>query len=187
MDNGSRARRRVHTRLGGVLLVALAPAALAGQAPVPPHDEAAAGAEGRAGLAADERAVLDAAQALLHVINARDGAAARDLMVADGALVRIVVTGDGEHAQTIPNAEFVRTIGQPGPALLERMWEPRVLIHGPVATVWARYDFHVDGAFSHCGLNAFSLVRWDGAWKVAGVVYSVEREDCPASPLGPPA
>ena len=31
--------------------------------------------------------------------------------------------------------------------LLERMWDPIVLIDGDIAMVWTRYDFFIDGEF----------------------------------------
>ena len=52
--------------------------------------------------------------------------------------------------------------------------------------VWAPYDFHVNGAFSHCGVDVFSLVRTAEGWRIAAVAYTVEREGCAPSPLGPP-
>ena len=67
---------------------------------------------------------------------------------------------------------------------LERMWDPEVKIHGPIATLWTRYDFHTDGKFSHCGIDAFDLVKTEEGWKLAGGTYTVESK-CEPSPLGP--
>ena len=35
-----------------------------------------------------------------------------------------------------------------------------------IATLWARYEFFIDGERSHCGRVLFQLYRLDGAWKV---------------------
>jgi SAM-dependent methyltransferase len=70
--------------------------------------------------------------------------------------------------------------------LLERMWQPVVHVEGPLATLWAPYDFHVDGKRSHCGVDAVTLLRGDAGWRVAGITYTVQRADCAPSPLGPP-
>jgi hypothetical protein len=45
----------------------------------------------------------------------------------------------------------------------------------------------LDGGFSHCGIDSFELVRTDGSWKLTGGIYTVEREGCAPSPLGPPS
>ena len=65
------------------------------------------------------------------------------------------------------------------------MWEPKVLIRGAIAQLWAPYDFHREGKFNHCGIDSVSLVKVGGAWKIAGISYTSETLNCPASPLGP--
>jgi hypothetical protein len=81
---------------------------------------------------------------------------------------------------------FYRSLGGGGAALLERMWQPTVLLHGSVATVHAPYDFHVGGKFSHCGTDVFTVVRAAGEWKISAITYTVQRTGCSPSPLGPP-
>jgi hypothetical protein len=66
------------------------------------------------------------------------------------------------------------------------MWDARVKIHGPIAVVWTPYDFYRGGRFSHCGVDAFTLVRVAGGWRIATGTYTVEPAGCPASPLGRP-
>jgi len=48
--------------------------------------------------------------------------------------------------------------------------------------VWAAYDFHLDGAFSHCGIDNFSLVKIGEEWKVVSLTYTVEMEGCAKRP-----
>ena len=43
-----------------------------------------------------------------------------------------------------------------------------------IATVWTPYDFWIDGKFSHCGIDAFDLVKTDEGWKIAGGSYTLE-------------
>jgi len=66
------------------------------------------------------------------------------------------------------------------------MWDPNVLIHKEIAVVWAKYDFHREGKFSHCGVDAFNLVKTPEGWKISGIIYTVEKEGCGESPIGPP-
>ncbi|MEO1311333.1 MAG: nuclear transport factor 2 family protein [Pseudomonadota bacterium] len=66
------------------------------------------------------------------------------------------------------------------PRLFYERWigEPTVLVDGPVAIVWGRYDFWIDGVFSHCGVDTLNLAKIDGAWKIAHFMYTVELEGC---------
>jgi hypothetical protein len=40
------------------------------------------------------------------------------------------------------------------------------------------FDFRVDGELSNCGVNAIDLVKVDGAWKVAHLMWMTELEGC---------
>jgi hypothetical protein len=57
--------------------------------------------------------------------------------------------------------------------------EPTVLIRGPIAVVWGAYEFTIDGKFSHCGIDAIDMVKLEGEWKVANIMWTVEKDNCP--------
>ena len=127
-----------------------------------------------------------AVQALFDAMAARDGDAIRNLLTEGAVFTATAETAEGVRVNESTGAEFAASIGQPGPALLERMWDPHVMVDGPIAVVWTPYDFHVDGEFSHCGIDAVSLVRAGGDWKISSIAYTRETEGCEPSPLGPP-
>lgn len=64
--------------------------------------------------------------------------------------------------------------------LKERMRnnDVKVNVHGRVATVWAPYDIWVNETFSHCGIDAFTLVKSADGWKIASCAYTVETKNC---------
>ncbi|HEV2131362.1 MAG TPA: nuclear transport factor 2 family protein [Longimicrobiaceae bacterium] len=126
-----------------------------------------------------ETAVLAAVQQLFDAMAARDTAAARAVLMP-GGLFFAVVTGEGEDAiGAMPYTDFLARLAVAEQRWLERMWEPQVLIHGPLAVVWTRYDFYRGDSFSHCGVDAFNLVRTAEGWKIASAAYTVERDGCP--------
>jgi hypothetical protein len=133
--------------------------------------------------AADEKAVIDTVQRLFDAMKARDSKLAASVLMPEGRYASVLDDGSITGAT---HAEFLTRLSTAKAALLERMWNPKVQIHGPIATLWTQYDFHRDGKFSHCGVDAFNLVKTPEGWKIAGFVYTVERTGCPASPLGPP-
>jgi hypothetical protein len=131
----------------------------------------------------DTAAVVGAVQRLFDAMASRDTAAARALMLPGASFVSH--RGSGMPRRQSDSA-FLVSLATGREKLLERMWAPAVRIHGPLAEVWAPYDFHIDGAFSHCGVDAFTLLRTDSGWRISSIVYTVERTGCPPSPLGPP-
>lgn len=65
-----------------------------------------------------------------------------------------------------------------GPPMSERIWSPTVLVRGPMAVVWAPYEFKLDGKQHHCGIDVFDLVKVDGAWKMANLMWTAEPKAC---------
>jgi hypothetical protein len=130
----------------------------------------------------EEAQVTAAVQHLFDAMAAHDGPAIQAAFVKDARMV--AVRPDGTVNVTAVGG-FATRIGAAKEAYLERMWEPKVLIRGAIAEVWAPYDFHRDGKFTHCGIDSVSLIKVEGAWKIAGISYTTETTNCPASPLGP--
>ena len=122
-------------------------------------------------------------QKLFDAMAAKDAAAAAAVLVPEA---RFFVPRDGEPARTFTGKEFAEGVGTRKVAVLERFWNPEVRVRGPIATIWTPYDFWSDGKFSHCGIDAFDLIKTADGWKISGGTYTVERTGCAPSPLGPP-
>lgn len=177
--------------LGTLALTAVSWAAPADPAPPPPvgdeaaRDEAAGDRTVADEAARDEAAVLAAVQAFLDALNTKDGP-----RLAATLMPRAVFHSAAENPRTGPIVErtaeeFVALVAQSPNELHERMWDAEVRVRGRIATVWTPYDFWIDGAFSHCGIDAFNLVETAEGWRISSAVYTTEQEDCEPSPLGP--
>lgn len=135
----------------------------------------------------DRDAVLATVAAFFSTMTARDVEGARAVLEPEGRFFSVRPGADGEKViRSFSNQSYLDGLAGETRRQLERIWSPRVQVHGDVANVWAPYDFHVDGAFSHCGVDSFDLVRTPSGWKITGGAYTVEREGCAPSPLGPP-
>jgi hypothetical protein len=62
----------------------------------------------------------------------------------------------------------------------ERYWDPIVHVRGSIAVVWTPYEFWIDGKTSHCGIDVFDLMKDQGVWKIANMMWTVEPEACAA-------
>jgi hypothetical protein len=134
----------------------------------------------------DEKDVLAAVQLMFDGMAAHS---AEKLMAATAANAQFVASTAGQ-SRVITREAFVKSNENNKAAALERIWEPKVRIHGTtggtIADVWAEYDYHRDGKFDHCGIDAFQLVKEGAAWKIVSVIWTSEKEGCKPSPLGPP-
>ena len=133
-----------------------------------------------------EDSVRATVQEFFRTMTARDSAGARRVLLDDGVMWSMRESDKGFAMWRRTNDEYVAGLSKPGETWLERMWQPTVLVHGRVATLWTAYDFHVSGKFSHCGVDAITLVRTDSGWRIASFVYTVETTGCTPSPLGAP-
>jgi hypothetical protein len=50
-------------------------------------------------------------------------------------------------------------------------------VDGVLATAWLPYTFSINKTLSHCGANLFTLVRFNGVWKITHIIDS-RRKDC---------
>jgi hypothetical protein len=150
-----------------VILISLAGSVLAAQQP------------------SEEKAVLAVVQRLFDAMASRDSAAAQQVLTAEGRYFSVRDTGAAVAVGGATNKEFADRLAGGKEEMRERMWNSKVLIHGRIAVVWTPYDFHRNRKFSHCGVDAFNLIKTAEGWKIAGFVYTVEPTGCPETPLPP--
>ena len=60
----------------------------------------------------------------------------------------------------------------------EKLHDFRVEENGLLATVTTPYSFYFNGNFSHCGVNSFQLVKFDGEWKITYLIDTRTKENC---------
>lgn len=137
---------------------------------------------------ADQIAVLTAVERFFETMTDKDAIGARAVLDPEGDFVSVRWTDAGEAVvRRTSNRDYLQSLPGETATNLERVWDSDVRIHGPIAVVWTPYDFHIDGTFSHCGMDVFNLLRTDEGWVITGGMYTVERAGCAPSPLGPPA
>jgi hypothetical protein len=122
--------------------------------------------------AQEEEAVLHVIQTLFDAMANRDAAAYSAITTPHTRTVAIRV-GDSTVVRLGDEAAFLEIVASVDrPAWQERMFEPEVRVEGPLATVWTRYDFHVGGEFSHCGVDSFQMMKTEGTWTILQISYT---------------
>jgi hypothetical protein len=128
--------------------------------------------------------VVAVANRLFAAMEARDTAEIRRMFLPQARIVSVGSQGGAPVVRERSIGEFIPGIATAPQPLRERMWSPEVRIDGELATLWAPYDFHLGAQFSHCGTDAFQLVRLGGEWRIAALSYTVQRQGCPPAPGG---
>ena len=65
-----------------------------------------------------------------------------------------------------------------GAHLDEVTFDEQVLVDGNLAMAWTPYNIFVNGAFQHCGVDLFSMVRTVEGWKIVELVDTRRTDGC---------
>lgn len=134
---------------------------------------------------ADSTAVVGVLTRMFDALRTKN-AAALDAEVHPAArftLIRPVPNqpADSVRPAVLTFAQFKQAaLGPQSNGIDEPLRNILVTVDGPLATAWAEYQVRVNGAVSHCGYDAFHLIKQGGAWKVLNVADSFRQQGCGA-------
>ena len=127
----------------------------------------------------DAKEALAVVNKLFDMMAAHKPAEIVALHTPEAQLVAIMKNKEGKSVnRTFKAEDFSKNFAEKKAELLEDMYAPKVEVHGDFAHVWGRYVFFVNGKISHCGVNAFHLVRTDAGWRIAGAASTMEPQGC---------
>ena len=124
--------------------------------------------------APEEQAVIATVQRLFNAMEARDSAAASAVLIPKGSYFSVREKSGEVSLGGQSHEEFAARLARDKEPIREVMRDPKVLLHGRIANLWAPYRFYRSGKLSHCGVDSFALVKTGGGWKISGFVYTVE-------------
>ncbi|MCR9227510.1 MAG: nuclear transport factor 2 family protein [Flavobacteriaceae bacterium] len=60
----------------------------------------------------------------------------------------------------------------------EKLTSFSIQVDRTMANAWIGYEFWLNGEFSHCGINSFQLINFDGEWKIIYLIDTRGKEGC---------
>ncbi len=93
----------------------------------------------------------------------------------------VYLSKDGENKVSFSRgSDFVTMIAN---RPVDQVWKEEiesysVFSDGNLATVWTPYKFYLNGKFSHCGANSFTLVYTDNGWQIFNIIDSRRIGSC---------
>jgi hypothetical protein len=127
---------------------------------------------------ADGRAVIDT---FFEGFHEGDTLKMKSVMAENLPTQTVFATKEGKNmVRDSSGDDFIKAIGSRPP---EQKWEEKLLdykiqIDGNLAHVWTPYEFWLNGEFSHCGANAFTLAKTDNGWKIVHLIDSRRKSSC---------
>jgi hypothetical protein len=133
---------------------------------------------------ADARAVIAVADSVLAALSSGDNVTLKRLTL-DSAVVGGAGMRNGVERMSLTS--WTRFTSHPGSDFTERGFNATARVQDRVAQVWVPYDLYRGKEWSHCGVDAFTLLKSEGRWRVASLVFTIEQPPaCQKHPAGPP-
>ncbi len=130
---------------------------------------------------AEREAVMAPVHRLFDAMRAGDSAMARTVFHAEARLLGLNEQEGQTTVRALPADRFLAAIGRPHEQVWdEKVWDWEVRIDDDLATVWTWYAFYLGDTFSHCGIDAFQLLRVGGEWKVVSLADTRRSAGCEA-------
>jgi len=60
----------------------------------------------------------------------------------------------------------------------EKLTSWSIQVDRTMANAWVGYEFWLNGNFSHCGINSFQMVNFDGEWKIIYLIDTRGKSGC---------
>lgn len=113
--------------------------------------------------------------------HAQDSIKIKKTISRDAIIQTIVSTKDEVSVKDEDLVTFLRSIVSipKTTSFREIIKDFSIQIDGPMAHAWTPYEFRLDRAFHHCGVNSFQLVKDAGkGWQIIYIIDTRRREPC---------
>ncbi|MBD2701143.1 nuclear transport factor 2 family protein [Spirosoma sp. BT702] len=131
----------------------------------------------------DETAVKTTINTMFQAMQKADSSMLKPLFTPSARLQTVVNKQGDVSVRDEAIAGFINSIGKAkAGALDERLSGMEIKIDAEMATAWTPYVFYYQGNKSHCGVNAFTLVKMGGNWKIQTIIDTRRKENCPDLP-----
>lgn len=134
---------------------------------------------------AEQKAVIAVADSVLAALSNGDSKLLARLTLDSAVVGGAGLRGAVESASLRPWAVYINRTGPS--TFTERGFGATARVQDRVAQVWMPYDLYQGDKWSHCGVDVFTLMKREGRWRVASLIYTIEQPPaCQKHPAGPP-
>lgn len=129
----------------------------------------------------DKMAVKKTIETFFGAFHAQDSVALRNLVADD---IVLQTTARNKEGKTIFRTQdfgaFLKSIVSipDSVAFEEKLTSWSIQVDRTMANAWVGYEFWLNGNFSHCGINSFQLINFDGEWKIIYLIDTRGRAGC---------
>lgn len=122
--------------------------------------------------------ILETVKKFLRVLETGDTALANEILVPEGSNFSVREEGGFYRIKHTNYNKLIASLPEMKEKYKEIISDPEILVHKNISVLWAKYKFFIDGKFSHCGVDSFSLIKIEDKWKIASIIYTIEKKGC---------
>jgi hypothetical protein len=117
---------------------------------------------------------------LFQAMQTKDSMLAASVFTEDALLHTIYTDTMGiTQKRSLPANRLAAAFGNnSGEVWSEPIWNEKIEVDGNLASVWVNYAFYIGNTFSHCGVDAFHLVKTNKGWKIFHLADTRQQKDC---------
>ena len=125
--------------------------------------------------------VRQTVEGFFEAFHAQDSTAMKTYM-AEGVVLQ--TTGRNKEGKTLFRTTpikrlYASIVGIPDSiSFEEKLTSWSIQVDRTMANAWVGYEFWLNGNFSHCGINSFQLVDFDGEWKIIYLIDTRGKAGC---------
>ena len=118
-------------------------------------------------------------ETFFEAFHKKDTTSLKDFFTIDAGLVSVQNSLSGVRTKEESVEDFIQALGVIPDHLSfeERLLSFNVVDASGMTLVFTPYEFYVDGRFSHCGTNVFTLVEKESKWKILAL-YDTRNKSC---------
>ena len=130
---------------------------------------------------AEKEVVKHTVEEFFEAFHKQDSVAMKSY-VADGVLLQ--TTGRDKEGKTQFRSQEIEKLYQSIVSIpdsitfQEKLTSWNIQVDRTMANAWVGYEFWLNGNFSHCGINSFQLINFDGEWKIVYLIDTRGRQGC---------
>ena len=123
-----------------------------------------------------EQEVIEEIATFFKGLNAKDTTLIKTTLAKEVSLRSVLIKNEEKMLVTDSISSFLRQIGMLPKDLMiqEKVTNTQVYIRFPMASVFTDYEFFINDKKSHSGINFFTLVYIDDAWKIVNIIDTRE-------------
>jgi hypothetical protein len=134
------------------------------------------------GQSTTEAAVMKPINLLFEGMLKADTAMVKSAFDEDAKLFSSHFNIQGKHIVVEEDlVKFIQAIAlkpKDSPAWIEKLLSTEIKEDSTIAQVWTPYSFYVGDKFSHCGVNAFQLIKRGDDWKIIHIMDTRRKKGC---------